>query len=170
MEYSEEMTTSIQDLRNQNNYVNQTNQFSNLGQKIEHELDNFDYNPDVIPQSTLQKAPPMRHGRLENFNTHQTVKQNNFYPQLTHTPGLVQTNNVVKKQGIMEGILSGIYQRILDPIIITILFIILAHRIVAKGSNYYLPFVGMSPSTDFVSLGLRGFVLSILYLIIKSYL
>jgi hypothetical protein len=169
MEYSEEMTTSIQDLRNQQQYGNQMNN-GNLGQRIENELDNFDYNPDVIPQATLHKAPPMRQGRIENFPTHQVVRQNNFYPQLAPTPGLVGSKPKVVKKGMMEGVLSGLYQRILDPILITILFIIFAHRIVAKGSNPYLPFVGMSPSTDFVSLGLRGFILSIIYLMIRSQL
>ena len=180
MEYSEDMTTSIQDLRNQqSNYGQQStygqqsnySQQNNLGQQIEYELDNFDYNPDVIPQATLQKAPPMRQGRVENFPTHQTVRQSNFYPQLAPTPGLVQGKpKAIPQKGMMEGVLNGIYQRILDPILITVLFIIFAHRIVAKGSNAYLPFVGMSPSTDFVSLGLRGFMLSVLYLIIKSQL
>lgn len=167
MEYSEEMTTSINDLR----MVQQPQQ--NLGQRIENELDNFDYNPDVIPQATLQKAPPMRYGQVENFPTHQVVRQNNFYPQLQPTPGLMvqpKQQVVEKKRGMMEGILSGIYQRILDPIILTVLFVIFAHRFVAKGANPYLPFVGMSPSTDLVSLGLRGFILSVLYLIIRSYL
>lgn len=169
MEYSDDMATSIQDLRNRQN----SNQ-ENLGQRIEHQLDNFDYQPDVIPQSTLQKAPPMRQGRVENYPTHQVVGQNNFYPQMDRgfiPPQPIQsTKPIVENKGFIEGILSGIYQRIIDPIILTILFIIFAHRIVAKGSNPYLPFVGESPSTDFVSLGFRGFILAVLFLIIKTIL
>lgn len=163
MEYSEEMTTSINDLK----LAQQPQQ--NLGQKMENELDNFDYNPDVIPQSTLQKAPPMRYGKLENFPTHQVVRQNNFYPQLQQTPEVLP-KQIVKEESpsLMEGILSGIYQRLLDPILLTVLFVILAHRMVAKGINPYLPFVGMSPSTDLVSLGLRGFILSVVYLMIRN--
>lgn len=165
MEYSEDMTTSLQDLRAQQGNT------QNLGQKIEYELDNFDYNPDIIPQTTLQKAPPMRQGQVENFPTHQTVNNSNFYPQMIppQPPKPVRTETI-KKIGLIEGLFSGIYQRILDPIIITILFMILSHRYVAKGINPFLPFVGLSPSTDFISLALRGFILSIIYLIISNYL
>lgn len=171
MDYSEDMTTSISDLR----------QNQNLGRRIENEIDNYnydsyvpDYNPDVIPQATLQKAPPMRYGQLENYPTHQTVTQNMYYPRMMEMQP--QMNNVpkksesVKQAGFFQGIFSGLYQRLIDPILITILFIIFAHRIVAKGANPYLPFVGMSPSTDLISLSIRGFVLSILYLMIRSQL
>lgn len=177
MEYSEDMATSIQDLKTRH-----TNS-ENLGHKIEQQLDNFDYHPDVIPQSTLQKAPPLRQGRVENFNTHQVVNSSNYYPQMGH--GYIpphphplpptHSNQISQPQlkkdfTFIEGILNGVYQRIIDPIILTILFIIFAHRIIAKGSNPYLPFVSDSPSTDLVSLGFRGFVVSVLYLIIKSML
>jgi len=165
MEHSDDMATSIQDLKNLRSSAQE-----NLGQRIENQLENFDYNPDVIPQSTLQKAPPMRGGKIENYPTHQTVNQNNYYPRMEQgyvLPSPPETQ-VLESKGFIEGILSGIYQRIIDPIILTILFIIFAHRLVAKGSNSYLPFVGESPSTDFVSLGLRGFILSVIFLIIKG--
>lgn len=175
MNYSEDMTTSISDLRNlqENN-----NSRRNLAQKIEYEMDNFDYNPDVIPQSTLQKAPPMRNGQIENFPTHQTVSQNNFYPTMYPQQNIRQNNisqNIPlpekkNQMGIMGGFFDGLYQRLVDPIIIVILFIIFAHRITAKGLNSYLPFVGMSPSTDLVSLGLRGFMVGVLYLMLRNYL
>ena len=87
-----------------------------------------------------------------------------------YVPTQSQEKPVLENKGFIEGIISGIYQRIIDPIILTILFIIFAHRLVAKGSNPYLPFVGDSPSTDFVSLGLRGFILSVLFLIIRGIL
>lgn len=167
MDYSEDMATSIQDLKNR-----QVAQPDNLGKKIEYQFDNFDYNPEVIPQATLQRAPPMRQGRIENYPTHQTVKHNNYYPTMDrgfippNPPMPVKQN--VKNKSFFDGIVNGIYQRIIDPIILTILFIIFAHRMVAKGSNAYLPFVGESPSTDFVSLGLRGFILAIIYLIIRN--
>lgn len=174
MDYSEDMTTSIADLRQNNN--------QNLGRRIENELDNYnnnsyvpDYNPDVIPQATLQKAPPMRYGQIENYPTHQTVNQNMYYPrQLPQMDYIPQQQTVIKPvskpSGMFSGIFSGLYQRIIDPILLTILFIIFAHRIVAKGVNPYLPFVGLSPSTDLISLALRGFVLSVLYLMIRSQL
>lgn len=167
MEHSEDMATSIHELRNRHNNS------ENLGQKIEHQLDNFDYQPDVIPQSTLQRAPPLRQGKLDNFNTHQTVNTSNYYPQLNRgfiPPPPIQPIKKEEKTNLIEGIVSGVYQRIIDPIIITILFIIFAHRIIAKGSNPYLPFVSDSPSTDFVSLGFRGFIVAVFYLIIKSIL
>ena len=166
MEYSDDMSTSIQDIKNRQST-------ENLGKKIEQQLDNFDYQPDIIPQTTLQKAPPMRQGRVENYPTHQMVNQNNYYPQINRNiipSNQIKIQPVVKNTAFLEGIMSGIYQRIIDPIIITILFIIFAHRIVAKGSNPYLPFVNDSPSTDFVSLGFRGFILSVIYLIIKRML
>ncbi|ADO67395.1 hypothetical protein crov361 [Cafeteria roenbergensis virus] len=182
MEYSEDMATSIQDLKARHN-----NNSENLGHKIEHQLDNFDYQPDVIPQSTLQKAPPLRQGQLENFNTHQVINSSNYYPPINrgyiphshpsqHPPYISSHSSqtlppkLKKDFTFIEGILNGVYQRIIDPIILTILFIIFAHRITAKGSNPYLPFVSDSPSTDLVSLGFRGFVVSVLYLIIKSML
>lgn len=177
MNYSEDMTTSIADLRNNQNIQNN----QNLGRKIQSELDNYnyddlyvpDYNPDVIPQATLQKAPPMRYGGLENYQTHHTVNQNSYYPRMIneplHQPEIKQAQ-IIKSKGLLNGIFNGLYQRIIDPILITILFTIFAHRIVAKGVNPYLPFVGTSPSTDIISLALRGFVLSILYLIIRNQL
>lgn len=173
MEYSDEMTTSIADLRNKNNFSNKnTSQYTNLGKELEYELDN--YKPDVIPQATLQKAPPMRQGKVETFQTHQLVNNNNFYPDMGGNMGgnyvSSVSESVEKKGNMIESLLSNIYLRVLDPILLTILFIIFSHRFVAKGINSYLPFVGLSPSTDFVSLGLRGFLLSVIYLLIKSQL
>lgn len=176
MDSEDNMTTSIADLRNNHHSNTQQMQYdlydNNLGKKMEYQLDNLDYNPDIIPQATLQKAPPMRQGQIDNFPTHQTIKQHNFYPPSNSNyysqNKLPNKNVVIKEPEFIEGVMNGLYERILDPLILTLLFIILSHRIIAKGINAYLPFVGMSPSTDFVSLGLRGFILSIFYLIIKN--
>lgn len=128
-----------------------------------------------IPQSTLQRAPPMRYGMVENYPTHQTV-----YNPPTNYPG-VQRNYPMKyslepsqeisrteKTGkVAEGVLSGLMNRLKDPVIIIILFILLAHRNVVRIINPFLPFTGETGSVDLLSLVYRGFILSLLYLIIR---
>ena len=169
---SEEMTTSISDLRNKN-----------LGQQIEYELDNYDTNhninyniPDnsnVIPQATLQRAPPMREGYSDDFNTHQVINNNVYYPRDKYLND--EINNESEEEpsenySTINGIFNNLYDRIKEPIIITILFIILSHKIVARNLNTYLPFSSSSPSTDIVSLITRGFILSVIFLMLKTYM
>ena len=183
MDYSEDMATSIADIKNmqnqQNNGNNESHASNNLGQMIEQQYDNLHYNPNPpvsninnVPQNVLQNAPPMRQGKLEQFPVHKHVKANVGYQIPQHQMYQRPKKNIKneEKYGFIQSIVNGLYQRIIDPLVITLLFIILSHRSVAKYINPYLPFVGLSPSTDYVSLGIRGFILSILYLIFKSYL
>ena len=168
---SEDMTTSISDLRNRN---------QNLAQQVEYEMDNYsDEQVNVVPQATLQKAPPMRHGYVDNYKTHQVVDQNSYYPRdeyLRQQPTVNQYQNMGQGQQKQKsasflsfnGIFKNLYTRISEPIILTILFVIFAHRMTARGVNPYIPFVGQSPSTDIISLVFRGFVLSVVFMIIKN--
>lgn len=174
MDMSEEMSTSISDLQNKN-----------LGQQVEYELDNYNENYDnyntntyndnsqVIPQATLQKAPPMRQGYSDNFKTHQVINDNMYYPRDQYLNEVPVNNTQVEEKSdnymTFNGIFSNLYDRIKEPIIITILFVILAHRLVARNINIYLPFSGQSPSTDIVSLITRGFILSVVFLMLKKY-
>lgn len=166
---SEDMSTSISDLRNRN---------QNLAQQVEYEMDNYsDEQVNVVPQATLQKAPPMRHGYVDNYKTHQVVDQNSYYPRdeyLRQQPTVNQYQNMEQNKQksasflSFNGIFKNLYTRISEPIILTILFVIFAHRMTARGVNPYIPFVGQSPSTDIISLVFRGFVLSVVFMIIKN--
>ena len=185
------METSISDIKNYKQ-IYEKESHGNLGKKLEYEFDNYlepvEYNPNNIPQAALQRAPPMRNGELTNYKTHQTIPNDvNNYPQTNYYPNTNYpqqnypqqnyqqeynnpSNNLQKDITLFEGFFCGLYKRMIDPIIIGLLFIVLAHRLTAQKINPYLPFVSDSPSTDLVSLGLRGFILSVLYLIIKSQL
>jgi len=166
MNYSDdEMTTDISQLQ-QPNY------------------DTFSEHPSV-PQSTMQRAPPMRFGHIDNFPTHQTIKpnytqhpvipqNNNYMPPIMYNKPTIEQNYTKNKQnklgGFFENLFSGIYERLKEPVIITILFMVLAHRLTIKSINPFFPFVGENPSLDPISLAYRGFILSVIFIIIRNYL
>jgi hypothetical protein len=154
--------------------------------------DEYQYNPNptfteqpIVPQATMQRAPPMRFGMVENFPTHQTINTQppkyptipnnyqNFNQMMFNPPDMYQEKqNTKPKQvgGFFENLFGGFYQRIKEPVIITILFIILAHRLTVRLINPFFPFVGENPSMDVISLAYRGFILSLVFMIIRHYL
>ena len=178
MNYDDDMTTSLDDLRQDYN------------QNPLPPLTQFSEQP-IVPQATMQRAPPMRFGMVENFPTHQTIntqppkyptipnRQDNnyqrFQPQMNNfQPPDMYSNNLQEKPkqvgGFMENLIKGFYERIKEPIIITILFILLAHRLSGRIIMPYFPFLSENPSMDFVSLAYRGFILSVLFMIIRHYI
>lgn len=196
MDYNDEMETSITDLRNRNLGQRIQTQFDSLDDEIEYSPE---VSQNHIQQPTIQKAPPMREGynKTGEYNPNpfinngynmpqnmpqnmsqtmpQTIPQNMAQNMAQYQPinnyPFSETQQVLKSDKFMtfEGIFNGLYERIKEPIVITLLFVIFAHRTVARGINPYLPIIGMSPSTDYVSLLTRGFVLSVLFKMIILY-
>lgn len=172
MNYDDDMTTPLDQLRPTVQFHNDVYQPNN-GEQL------------TVPQSTLQRAPPMRFGMTENFKTHQTINSNlPSYPTIPNNfqnniPQNYPNNNFIprKKNRIInrenngkyfENLFGGLYNRIKEPVIITLLFIILAHRLVVKSINPIFPFVGEVPSVDLVSLSYRGFILAVVFMIIRN--
>lgn len=137
-----------------------------------------------VPQSTMQRAPPMRFGQVENFPTHQTIRTNpRPHPVISQSrefnviPPPRQEFNYVpeayrqpeKVGGFFENLLGGIYDRLKEPVIIIILFMVFAHRLTVKSINPFFPFVGENASLDPVSLAYRGFIVAVLFMMIRNY-
>lgn len=165
MNYSEdEMTTDLTQLQ----HSNQDRVFT------EH---------PSIPQSTIQRAPPMRFGQIENFPTHQTIRTNPLpHPVIPNVvmPQPRQEFNYIpetyRKQkradkvgGFFENLFGGIYDRLKEPVIIIILFMVFANRLTVKSINPFFPFVGENPSIDPISLGYRGFFVAVIFIMIRNY-
>ena len=166
------MTTNISDLQN-----------GGVGRIIRNQYDSLE-DGDNVPQATLQRAPPMRYGQIDNYATHQTVEsdfarhypKDNLHNDMSISRNSLNNSNSFRQRKrrvnnslmTINGIFGGLYDRIKEPIIITILFVLFAHRRVAKGINPYLPLIGTSPSTDYISLITRGFLLGVLFLILRN--
>lgn len=153
---------------------------TDISQLQQHSNDRVFTEQPVVPQSTMQRAPPMRFGQVENFPTHQTIRTNpRPHPVIPPTPtyNYMPPDMYQKPQkqpekvgGFFENLFGGIYDRLKEPVIIVILFMIFAHRLTVKMINPFFPFVGENPSLDPISLAYRGFILAVLFMIIRNYL